>query len=125
MGTQAIDPSSSDVIVVAARPDAQPSGVVAQPGIPSTRAARTWTRVLPALVLLAITLVFVFQNLQDVKVSFLGFSGRFPLGAALLVAAALGSLVLLALGSVRILQLRKLVRRSSQEPPAAEATPPG
>ena len=47
--------------------------------IPSTRTARTWMRVLPALILLA--------------------------------AAALGALIVLAVGSLRILQLRKLIHR--------------
>lgn len=83
--------------------------------IPSTRVGRTWVRVLPALVLLAATLVFVLQNLRSAKVSFFTASGRFPLGLALLAAAALGALVVLALGSVRIVQLRHLVHRASRQ----------
>ena len=62
--------------------------------IPTTRAARTWMRVLPALILLAVTLVFVFQNLRSTKVSFFTASGRLPLALALL-AAALGAVVVL------------------------------
>ena len=81
--------------------------------IPSTLAGRTWIRVLPALVLLAVTLVFVLQNLRSAKVSFITASGRLPLGVALLVAAALGALTVLALGSIRIIQLRRLVHRST------------
>jgi uncharacterized integral membrane protein len=84
--------------------------------IPSTRAGRTWIRVLPALVLLAVTVVFVLQNLRSAKVSFITASGRLPLGLALLLAAALGALVVLALGSVRIIQLRHLVHRTSRHP---------
>ncbi len=68
----------------------------------------------PALVAAAVMLVFVFQNRQDAKVSFLAWSGRFPLALALLVAAALGALVVFGLGSVRILQLRKAVRHRHQ-----------
>jgi uncharacterized integral membrane protein len=79
--------------------------------IPSTRASRAWTRVLPALVLFAAILLFVFQNLRSSKVSFVSLSGTLPLGVALLAAAALGALLVLALGSVRVLQLRKLVHR--------------
>ena len=79
--------------------------------IPSTRTARTWMRVLPALILLAVTLVFVFQNLRSAKVSFFTVSGRLPLAVALLAAAALGALIVLAVGSLRILQLRKLIHR--------------
>lgn len=77
----------------------------------STRASRAWIRVLPALIVLTILLVFIFQNGKDVKVSFLGWSGTLPLSLALLASAALGMLVLLALGSVRMLQLRRQVRQ--------------
>ncbi len=89
-----------------------PLGAKATPGVPvlQSRAGRAWWSVVPALVAAAVMLVFVFQNRQDAKVSFLAWSGRFPLALALLVAAALGALVVFGLGSVRILQLRKAVR---------------
>lgn len=82
---------------------AHPSGVV------STRTSRTWVKVLPGLVLLAVLLIFVFQNLRSTKISFFTASGAFPLALALVGAAALGALCVLALGSVRILQLRKVI----------------
>ena len=88
---------------------------VEQPeSIASTRASRAWVRVLPALIVLAILLVFVFQNRKDVKISFFGWSGMLPLAVALLASAALGMLVLLTLGSVRMLQLRRQVRRKKK-----------
>jgi uncharacterized integral membrane protein len=80
----------------------------------STRASRAWVRVLPAVVLLAAILVFVLQNSRHATVSFLAFSGRIPLGVALLGAAALGGLLVLALGSVRMVQLRMAVRRAGR-----------
>lgn len=83
--------------------------------IPSTWASRTWTRVLPILVVFAAILLFVLQNLRSSKVRFVSLSGTLPLGVALLAAVALGALLVLALGSVRILQLRQLVRRSQRE----------
>ena len=76
------------------------------------RAGRTWLAVLPVLVLVAATLLFVLQNLRTAKVSFVTVSGTLPLGVALLGAVALGGLLVLALGSVRIVQLRRLVRRN-------------
>ncbi len=79
--------------------------------IVSTRTSRAWIRLLPVLVVLAVILVFVFQNPKDVKVSLFSFSGTLPLSVALLGAVILGALMALALGSVRILQLRKQVRR--------------
>ena len=80
--------------------------------IASTRASRAWIRVLPALIVLLVLLIFIFQNNQDVKISFLGWSGRLPLSVALLASTALGVLVLLILGSVRMVQLRRQVRRN-------------
>jgi len=92
----------------------------AEPGAPSevimsTRTSRAWIRLFPGLVVLVVILVFVFQNPKDIKVSLFTFSGTLPLSVALLGAAVLGALMALALGSVRIVQLRKQVRRKSGE----------
>jgi uncharacterized integral membrane protein len=79
--------------------------------ITSTRTSRAWISLLPLLVVLAVILVFVFQNPEDVKVSIFNFSGTLPLSVAILGAVILGALMALALGSVRIFQLRRQVRR--------------
>jgi uncharacterized integral membrane protein len=80
----------------------------------STRTSRAWIRLLPSLAVLVVILVFVFQNPKDVKVSLFTFSGRFPLSVALLGAVILGALMALALGSLRIFQLRRQVRRKKR-----------
>lgn len=92
-----------------------PSAAHATAAVGSTRASRAWIKVLPALVLLAIILMFVFQNSTTTKVSFATASGRVPLAVALLGSAALGGLLVLALGTVRIAQLRKAIRRSPSD----------
>jgi uncharacterized integral membrane protein len=79
----------------------------------STRTSRTWVAVLPALIVLVVILVFVIQNPKDVKVSLFSFSGMLPLSVALLGAMVLGALLVLALGSVRIVQLRMQVHRKA------------
>lgn len=86
-------------------------GDVASTPIPSTRVSKAWVRLLPALVLLAVILVFVVQNPRDVKVHLFSYTGTLPLAVSLLSAAALGAVTVLVLGSVRIIQLRRLVRR--------------
>ena len=88
--------------------------VVASKTILSTRTSRAWIRLLPALVVLIVILVFVFQNPKDVTVSLFTFSGTLPLSVALLGAVVLGALMTLALGSVRIYQLRRQVHRKSK-----------
>jgi len=87
--------------------------VATSEAISSTRTSRAWIRVLPALAVLAVILVFVFQNPKDVKVSLFTFSGTLPLSVALLGAVVLGALMVLALGSVRIFQLRRQVHRKT------------
>lgn len=71
-------------------------------------------RLLPLLIVLVVILVFVFQNPKDVKVSIFTFSGTLPLSVALLGAVILGALMTLALGSLRIVQLRRQVHRKSR-----------
>jgi uncharacterized integral membrane protein len=93
-----------------------PAAAALAPSVPSTRASRAWLKVLPGLILVAIIVMFVVQNLRNAKVSFATASGSFPLALALLGAAALGALSVLALGSVRILQLRKALRHSDHRP---------
>jgi uncharacterized integral membrane protein len=80
----------------------------------STRTSRAWIRLLPVLVVLVVILVFVFQNPKKVKVSLFTFSGTLPLSVGLLGAVILGALLALALGSLRILQLRRAVRRKTE-----------
>jgi lipopolysaccharide assembly protein A len=81
--------------------------------VPGSRAGRTWVALVPAALALVVVLIFVLQNLQSTMVRFVFVSERLPLGVALLVAAALGALLVFCLGSVRILQLRHLARRGS------------
>lgn len=102
-------PDQDDVPV---EPQVEP--VVASREILSTRTSRAWIRLLPALVVLVIILVFVFQNPKDVTVSLFTFSGTLPLSVALLGAVVLGALMTLALGSVRIYQLRRQVHSRSE-----------
>jgi putative membrane protein len=77
---------------------------------PVRRSRHLWLGLVPGMVALVIMLVFIFQNLRETTVSFLGFSGGAPLGLALIAAALLGGIIVFALGSVRIVQRRKLAR---------------
>ena len=77
---------------------------------PGHRSRHLWLGLIPAMLALVIMLVFIFQNLRETTVSFLGFSGAAPLGLALVAAALLGGVIVFGLCSVRIVQLRKLSR---------------
>ncbi|TAN22565.1 MAG: hypothetical protein EPN30_08375 [Actinomycetota bacterium] len=100
-----------DVKLDAAQPNTKREAEAPLPAadLASTRASRAWTRILPALLLLAVILVFVFQNLDNTRITFITFSGTVPAALALIVAAALGGLFVLTIGSIRIIQLRKVL----------------
>jgi uncharacterized integral membrane protein len=85
-------------------------GRTAPPAVPATRASHSWLAVAPGLAGLVVVGIFIFQNLRSVRISFFTVSGSLPQGLALLLAAVLGAIVVLCLGSVRIIQLRKVAR---------------
>lgn len=76
-----------------------------------TRVSGVWTAVAVGAVLLILLLIFILQNLQTVDVTYFGASGELPLGVAVLLAAAVGALLVLMVGAARILQLRTSARR--------------
>lgn len=108
------DPTAAGAGRQAAAPAAAPTPPPPPTGVPPSRAGRLWMGLLPALIFLIVLLVFIFQNLHNVKISFFTASGSFPLALALLLAAVGGALIVLCLGSIRILQLRRTVRRRSR-----------
>jgi uncharacterized integral membrane protein len=108
-GAPLVNPEPGDAPVQSGTESDATSEVIA-----STKTSRAWIRLLPLLVVLVVILVFVFQNPKDVKVSLFTISGTLPLSVALLGAVLLGALMALALGSVRIFQLRKQVHRKRE-----------
>lgn len=80
--------------------------------IPHTRTAQTWFSLSAGMVMLVVVLVFILQNLHSVKVHFLWATWTIPLAVDLLLATVLGGLIMFTVGSVRIVQLRRLARRN-------------
>jgi lipopolysaccharide assembly protein A len=76
-----------------------------------TRAGAAWVGAAIFAVILLLLLIFILENGHTVAISFLGARGHLPLGAALLLAAVLGVLLVAIPGTVRILQLRITARR--------------
>ena len=86
------------------------------PSVPRTRTGSAWVAAIVAALILILLLVFILQNSQRVKVSFLGTDGSLPLGVALLLAAASGLLLVAVPGTARILQLRRAANRALAQP---------
>lgn len=76
-----------------------------------SRTSGAWAGVIAAAVLLVLLIVFIIQNTEKTRIEFLGFDGSVPLAAALLIAAVAGMVVVGAVGSLRILQLRRRVKK--------------
>jgi uncharacterized integral membrane protein len=105
-------------------PGAVPPGPAPTRKPPRTRAGSTWVMACVATIVLIILIVFIAQNSGPARISFFSLHGRFPLAVALLAAVAAGSVLTLVIGSTRILQLRRIVRRRRREDLAASAREP-
>jgi uncharacterized integral membrane protein len=66
------------------------------------------------LAALVTVLVFAIQNLRSVEITFLSLHWTAPLALLLLLASALGGVVVFAFGAARIAQLRIRARRLRQ-----------
>jgi uncharacterized integral membrane protein len=83
------------------------------PPIPQhTRLSGVWVLLASGAVVLILLLVFILQNSQHVEVHIYGAHWNAPLGVALLMAAALGVLLVVVPGSGRIIQLRRAAHRA-------------
>jgi lipopolysaccharide assembly protein A len=74
---------------------------------------------------LIVLVIFIAQNAQAVKLSFLGAQVRLSVGVALLLAAIAGALLMAAAGTARITQLRRAIHRTRRGQPPAPAAPGG
>lgn len=79
--------------------------------VPRTRTSAVWFGVWAGAVALILLIVFVAQNTGNVRLSFLWLDGQIPLALAMLIAGVCGAFIAMAVASVRIIQLRRLVRR--------------
>ena len=75
-----------------------------------TRAAALWTALIAGFLILL--LIFILQNTESAEFAFLGWDWSLPLGAAILLAAVGGGLLTVAVGTVRIYQLRRAAKKN-------------
>jgi uncharacterized integral membrane protein len=94
---------------IAGGPEASPAD--RQGEIPRTRTARAHNALIAGAIVLILLLVFILENTASVKISYFGAGFHMPLGVALLLAAIGGALLVGIVGTARIVQLRRSVRR--------------
>jgi uncharacterized integral membrane protein len=96
-------------------PTAQPTQPVQpEPVVQRSRTGGLVAGLVLSAIVLIFLLVFILQNLDPVRITFLGFSGSLPVGVALLLAAVAGLLLVAIPGGVRMLQLRRAARRAAK-----------
>jgi uncharacterized integral membrane protein len=84
-----------------------------KPTVPFTRVAAAWWALIVGTLVLIVLLVFIAQNLDTTTIHFLAWHWHAPVGVAFLVAAIGGSLITVATGAGRMMQLR----RAAKQPP--------
>ena len=94
-----------------------------RPKVRGTRTGRVWVAACAAALITVALIVFMVENTHTVSVSFLGMTGHTSLGLMLLIAAVGGVLLTLVIGSIRILQLRRTLRKRNQPPGRREHSP--
>ena len=80
-----------------------------------TRVSASWTAVVVAAFVLVLLIIFIAQNTQRSSVNFLWLHGSAPTAVVMLIAAAAGALVVIAVAVARILQLRRTARHPGGE----------
>jgi uncharacterized integral membrane protein len=117
-------PAPSDPSPTSAAPTAPPAiagtapptaGLDRKGRVIRTRVSGVWIGLILGAILLLLLIIFIAQNSAKATVHYLGWSGRLSLGLALLLAAALGVLLVAVPGTVRILQLRRSLRRNAPD----------
>ncbi|ANI42559.1 LapA family protein [Mycolicibacterium vaccae] len=106
--------ASSDQPAVGA-PGPPQSGTAPPPrqsAVHRTRAAALWAALTLGFLILIILLIFIAQNTESAEFAFLGWHWSLPLGVAILFAAVAGGLVTVAVGAVRMFQLRRAAKKN-------------
>ena len=98
-----------------AEPATPPAPSTPEPTPPTrvrpTRTGAAWVALSVAALLAVLLIVFLAQNTRSTEISFLWMTANTPLAVALLIAAVGSVLLTLILGTARIAQLRRLVRK--------------
>jgi len=107
-------PPPESAIGTPPEPTATPTEYLLKPesAVKFTRAAALWSALITGFVILIVLLVFIMQNTDSATVHFFGLDWNLPVGVALLLAAVCGGLLTVAVGTARIVQLRRAAKKN-------------
>jgi uncharacterized integral membrane protein len=104
--------SSNDPASPSQQPAAPPAGKTPkEPAVGFTRAGALWSALIVGFLILILLLIFITQNTTSTTLTFFGWHWSLPLGVAILLAAVGGGLLTVAVGTARILQLRRVAKK--------------
>jgi uncharacterized integral membrane protein len=83
----------------------------AEPAVGFTRAGALWTALIAGFLILILLLIFITQNTASASFQFFNLHWSLPLGVAILLAAVGGGLLTVAVGTARIIQLRRAAKK--------------
>jgi uncharacterized integral membrane protein len=95
-------------------PDEEGREAQADRGVRRTTAGRIWTTVVFGTLILVAVLMLILQNGEQVTLDWGVWEFRAALGAAVLLGAVAGSVLVLLAGGLRIVQLRLAARRQAR-----------
>ena len=81
-----------------------------------SRVGQARTALIAGFVVLILVLIFIIENAHAVTITYFGAHLRLSLAVALLLAVIAGALLMAAVGTARIAQLRLSLRRSRRQP---------
>jgi uncharacterized integral membrane protein len=99
------------VFDMTSEPQDETTTSVPKPSVPFTKTAAAWWALIVGTLVLIVLLVFIAQNLETTTIHFFGWHWNAPVGVAFLVAAICGSLITVATGAGRMVQLRRAAKR--------------
>jgi len=76
-----------------------------------TRAGALWSALIGGFLTLILLLIFIAQNTTSTPFQFFGWHWSLQLGVAILLAAVAGGLLTVAVGTARIIQLRRVAKK--------------
>ncbi|WP_313512991.1 LapA family protein [Corynebacterium variabile] len=116
-GTELQDTTGSSAAEIPETGDTDNTGdaTAVRPGheVSRTIAGSTWVALIIGAVVLVLLLVFILQNGDSAELNVFFWTWNFPIGVGMLIAAVGGALVAASIGTIRIFQLRRQVRKGN------------
>lgn len=97
-------------------PPPEPTPVPLPQNLRQSRAGFTWTALVISAIVGVLLLIFILQNLDEVRVHLLFWHLSLPTGVGALLSVLVGALIMALAGGLRIWQLRRVATKALTTP---------